>query len=66
MEGIRRKLGSRWAYFLRESITLALTEDWQLLLSVISIRGLGLLHQPAASNGCKQLIDYPKRGSIVA
>ena len=33
MDGIRMKLGPKWAYRLRESITLSSTEDWQLLLS---------------------------------
>jgi hypothetical protein len=36
MEGIRRKLGPKWAYRLRESITLSSPEDWQILLTVIS------------------------------
>ena len=40
MEGIRRRLGPKWAYRLRESITLASADDWQLLLSMISLRGL--------------------------
>ncbi len=48
MDGIRRKLGPKWAYRLRESITLAPTEDWQLLLSVMAERCFGLPHQPAA------------------
>ena len=47
MDGIRRKLGPKWAYRLRESITLASTEDWQLLLSVLAERCSGLPHQPA-------------------
>jgi len=38
MEGIRRKLGAKWAYHLRESISLATTEEWQLLLSILADR----------------------------
>jgi len=38
MEGIRRKLGPKWAYRLRESITLSSNEDWQLLIAVIGER----------------------------
>ncbi|HVT73854.1 MAG TPA: hypothetical protein VHD61_12015 [Lacunisphaera sp.] len=38
MVGIRRKLGSKWAFHLRESITLASNEEWQFLLSAIAIR----------------------------
>ena len=29
LAGIRRKLGSRWAYRLRDAITLASAEEWQ-------------------------------------
>jgi hypothetical protein len=32
MEGIRHKLGPKWAYRLREAITLAVEDDWQSLL----------------------------------
>ena len=42
MDGIKKKLGPKWAYRLRDSITLATPEDWRLLLSVLAIRGLGL------------------------
>jgi hypothetical protein len=42
MDGIRRRLGPKWAYRLRESITLSSEEDWQSLLSMISVRGLRL------------------------
>jgi len=42
MQGIGRKLGPKWAYRLREAITLASAEDWQLVLSVIAHRHLGL------------------------
>jgi hypothetical protein len=35
MAGIRRKLGSKWAYRLRESITLGTEEDWQILLQAL-------------------------------
>jgi hypothetical protein len=36
MEGICRKLGSKWAYRLREAITLGSNEDWQHLLSTLA------------------------------
>lgn len=36
MDGIRRKLGSKWAYRLRESITLSSEEDWQELLALLA------------------------------
>lgn len=42
MEGIRGRLGSKWAYRLREAITLASPEDWQQLLSVLVAQGLCL------------------------
>jgi len=32
MDGIRRKLGPKWAYRLREAITLAIEDDWQRVL----------------------------------
>jgi hypothetical protein len=35
-DGIRRKLGSKWAYRLREAITLSTEEDWNLFLSTLS------------------------------
>ena len=35
MEGIRRKLGAKWAYRLRETITLATEADWMFLLSIL-------------------------------
>ena len=35
MDGIRKKLGCKWAYRLREAITLSSAEDWQLLLNVL-------------------------------
>ncbi len=35
MKGIRRRLGVRWAYHLRETITLGNEEDWSLLLSML-------------------------------
>ena len=47
MEGIRRKLGSKWAYHLRERITLSTPEEWNLLLSVIAERYICLPHKPA-------------------
>jgi hypothetical protein len=33
MTGIRRKLGSKWVYRLREAVTLGTEEDWQVLPS---------------------------------
>jgi hypothetical protein len=33
MAGIRRKIGAKWAYRLREAITLGTEEDWQVLPS---------------------------------
>ncbi len=35
MEGIRRKLGSKWAYHLRETITLGSEDDWQDFLAIL-------------------------------
>ncbi len=35
-EGIRRKLGPKWAYRLREAITSASEEDWQLVLHCLA------------------------------
>ena len=35
MDGIRRKLGAKWAYRAREAITLGSEEDWQVLLRVV-------------------------------
>jgi hypothetical protein len=40
MDGIRRSLGSKWAYKLREAITIATNEDWRLLLSMIARKGI--------------------------
>jgi hypothetical protein len=40
LDGIRRRLGSRWAYRLRESITLADETDWRNLLGLILSRGI--------------------------
>lgn len=39
MDGIRRKLGPKWAYHLREAITIASDRDWSMLLS--SVMGTG-------------------------
>jgi len=50
MDGIRIKLGSKWAYRLRESITLSSDEDWRILLSVVAIPGLHLPHQPSSQS----------------
>jgi hypothetical protein len=35
LDGIRKKLGPKWAYHLREAITLASSDDWQYLLRSI-------------------------------
>ncbi|MBX3751082.1 MAG: hypothetical protein KF897_13430 [Opitutaceae bacterium] len=35
MAGIRDKLGRRWAYYLRETITLSDDADWSLVLAVL-------------------------------
>jgi hypothetical protein len=35
IEGIRKQLGRRWAYRLRESITLATEENWQAVLTAV-------------------------------
>ena len=43
MDGIRRKLGSKWAYQLREYITLADDSDWQIILTLLST-GTPLMH----------------------
>ena len=36
LDGIRRKLGPKWAYRLRETITLETDESWQLLLASLT------------------------------
>lgn len=53
-EGILRKLGPKWAYRLRETITSAMEQDWQLVL-----RGLTLI--PKALPPC----DPPVTGDCV-
>lgn len=35
INGIRRKLGPKWAYRAREAITLGTEEDWQILLQIL-------------------------------
>ena len=40
MDRIRRKLGPKWVYRLREAITLAGEEDWQQCV----VRSLGMVH----------------------
>jgi hypothetical protein len=45
MDGIRRRLGPKWAYRLREAISLAVEEDWQ---SVLLSLALGRLPSPTA------------------
>ena len=68
MEGIRRKLGRRWAYQLREAISLASPEDWTLLLSVFATRGQHLPHQPSpqASTYDRQIsMGHPDGADIV-
>ena len=32
MDGIRRKLGPKWAYRLREALTLAVEAEWQRVI----------------------------------
>jgi len=39
MDGIRRKLGPKWAYQTREAITLGSEADWQQLLQVLASNG---------------------------
>lgn len=39
-EGIRRKLGPKWAYRAREAIILATDGDWRMFLSVIRVEFL--------------------------
>jgi len=59
MDGIRRKLGPKWAYRLRESITLATAEEWQLLLSVMVVSGLCLSYQPGSqSTSCQPIQSF--------
>ncbi|WP_069961034.1 rolling circle replication-associated protein [Lacunisphaera limnophila] len=36
MDGIRRRLGPKWAYRLRESITMDSDEEWRLLITVLT------------------------------
>lgn len=43
MEGLRSRFGPRWAYRLREAITLSSDEDWELLLGIFS--GIDWTHQ---------------------
>jgi len=45
---IRRKLGPKWAYHLRESIALASDADWADFLLALAGNSLGLRHTPAA------------------
>jgi len=68
MAGIRLKLGRRWAYRLREAITLASPDDWTLLLSVIAARGQNLPYQPSsqASTHDRQIgMGQPNRADAV-
>lgn len=46
-DGIRSMLGPKWAYRLRESITLATAEEWDFVLSAYAARGLHVPHHPA-------------------
>jgi hypothetical protein len=46
MEGIRRRLGSRWAYHLREIITLSDEQEWGNFLSTISTLAINFTHNP--------------------
>ena len=36
LAGIRRRLGRRWAYRLRETITIGSGADWRLLLELLA------------------------------
>ena len=36
-DGIKRKLGPKWAYRLRDAITSACEEDWQLVLRCLTL-----------------------------
>ena len=36
LDGLRRRLGRRWAYYLREALSLASHEDWCQLLGVLA------------------------------
>jgi hypothetical protein len=38
LDGIRRKLGRKWAYWMRENITLSSSDDWAELLAVLRYR----------------------------
>jgi hypothetical protein len=42
MEGIRRALGSSWAYRLRDAIILSPQEDWVIFLQLLSARQVSL------------------------
>jgi len=46
MEGISLRIGSRWAYHLREAICLSNDEEWCLVLSSLAFRAFGLGHYP--------------------
>lgn len=35
-DGIRRKLGPRWAYRMRGAVMLASEEDWQIILDSLT------------------------------
>ena len=48
MAGIRRKLGRKWAYRLREAITLSSAEDWSQLLAVLTWRHASVPAWPVA------------------
>ncbi len=51
LDGIKRKLGPKWAYRLRDTITSASEEDWQLVLRATATRdatgGLSTTHHKA-------------------
>ena len=48
MEGIRPRLGPKWAYRLREAITLASEEEWLHLLTVLAASTFNFPYHPAS------------------
>jgi hypothetical protein len=48
MSAIKRRLGARWAYHLREAITLSNDEEWKLVLSSLAERAFHLGYRPAS------------------
>jgi len=48
IEGITRRLGSRWAYHFREAITLSDDVKWNEFLSSVPERAFLLMHNPSS------------------